>query len=102
LSGGQKQRIGIARALITKPALLILDEATSSLDAVSEDFISRAITKLQVSTTVVVVAHRLSTIRLADSLVYLEEGKLVAQANFSKLRELVPDFDKQATLMGIT
>jgi len=102
LSGGQKQRIGIARALVTKPALLILDEATSSLDAVSEDFISRAIKKLQASTTVVVVAHRLSTIRLADSLVYLEEGKLVAQANFSKLRELVPDFDKQATLMGIT
>jgi len=102
LSGGQKQRIGIARALVTKPALLIMDEATSSLDAVSEDFISRAITKLQTSTTVVVVAHRLSTIRLADSLVYLEEGKLVAQANFSKLRELVPDFDKQATLMGIT
>lgn len=102
LSGGQKQRIGIARALVTKPALLILDEATSSLDAVSEDFISRAITKLQASTTVVVVAHRLSTIRSADSLVYLEDGKLVAQANFSKLRELVPDFDKQATLMGIT
>ena len=102
LSGGQKQRIGIARALVTKPALLIMDEATSSLDAVSEDFISRAIKKLQASTTVVVVAHRLSTIRLADSLVYLEEGKLVAQANFSKLRELVPDFDKQATLMGIT
>jgi len=102
LSGGQKQRIGIARALVTKPALLILDEATSSLDAVSEDFISRAITKLQTSTTVVVVAHRLSTIRSADSLVYLEDGKLVAQANFSKLRELVPDFDKQATLMGIT
>ena len=101
LSGGQKQRIGIARALVTKPALLILDEATSSLDAVSEDFISRAITKLQVSTTVVVVAHRLSTIRLADSLVYLQDGKLVAQANFTKLRELVPDFDKQATLMGI-
>jgi len=102
LSGGQKQRIGIARALVTKPALLILDEATSSLDAVSEDFISRAITKLQASTTVVVVAHRLSTIRSADSLVYLEDGKLVAHANFSKLRELVPDFDKQATLMGIT
>lgn len=101
LSGGQKQRIGIARALVTKPALLILDEATSSLDAVSEDFISRAITKLQASTTVVVVAHRLSTIRLADSLVYLQDGKLVAQANFTKLRELVPDFDKQATLMGI-
>ncbi|NCU77617.1 MAG: ATP-binding cassette domain-containing protein [Synechococcaceae bacterium WB7_1C_051] len=101
LSGGQKQRIGIARALVTKPALLILDEATSSLDAVSEDFIGRAITKLQVSTTVVVVAHRLSTIRLADSLVYLEDGKLVAQANFTKLRELVPDFDKQAMLMGI-
>ena len=101
LSGGQKQRIGIARALVTKPALLILDEATSSLDAVSEDFISRAITKLQASTTVVVVAHRLSTIRLADSLVYLQDGKLVAQANFTNLRELVPDFDKQATLMGI-
>jgi ATP-binding cassette subfamily C protein len=101
LSGGQKQRIGIARALVTKPALLILDEATSSLDAVSEDFISRAITKLQATTTVVVVAHRLSTIRLADSLVYLQDGKLVAQANFTKLRELVPDFDKQATLMGI-
>lgn len=102
LSGGQKQRIGIARALVTKPALLILDEATSSLDAVSEDFISRAITKLQASTTVVVVAHRLSTIRSADSLVYLADGKLVAQANFSKLRELVPDFDRQASLMGIT
>ena len=102
LSGGQKQRIGIARALITKPALLILDEATSSLDAVSEDFINRAIVALHDSTTVIMVAHRLSTIRLADSLIYLEDGKLVAQANFEKLRDLVPNFDKQAAIMGIT
>ena len=81
---------------------MILDEATSSLDAVSEDFINRAIVSLHDSTTVIMVAHRLSTIRLADSLIYLEDGKLVAQANFEKLRELVPNFDKQAAIMGIT
>jgi ABC-type multidrug transport system fused ATPase/permease subunit len=101
LSGGQKQRIGIARALITTPSLLILDEATSSLDGVTESEITNSIVSLKGKTTLVVIAHRLSTIRNADVVLYFDKGMIVAQGTFEEVRALVPDFDKQAEIMGI-
>jgi ABC-type multidrug transport system fused ATPase/permease subunit len=101
ISGGQRQRIGIARALFTKPKLLVLDEATSALDGGTEESISRDIHKLKGSTTVVIIAHRLSTIREADLVLYMDKGVIVAQGTFEEVRNVVPDFDRQAKLMGL-
>jgi ABC-type multidrug transport system fused ATPase/permease subunit len=101
LSGGQKQRLGIARALITNPKLLVLDEATSALDGETEADITESIYKLKDSTTVIIIAHRLSTIVGADTVVYMEEGKVIAQGKFDQVRALAPNFDHQANLMGI-
>jgi ABC-type multidrug transport system fused ATPase/permease subunit len=101
ISGGQRQRLGIARAMFTKPRLLVLDEATSALDGETEANISEAINALKGSVTVVMIAHRLSTVRYTDLVVYLQEGKIVAQGSFEEVRTLVPDFDRQAQLMGL-
>jgi ABC-type multidrug transport system fused ATPase/permease subunit len=101
LSGGQKQRLGIARALFTKPRLLVLDEATSALDGETEASVSDAIQQLKGGVTVVLIAHRLSTVREADLLVYINNGNLVAMGSFQEVRDLVPDFDYQAGLMGL-
>lgn len=100
LSGGQRQRIGIARALFTRPLLLVLDEATSSLDGQTESDFSEAIKALKGQVTVVLIAHRLSTIRSADQVVYLSDGEIIARGNFEEVRSSVPDFDKQAELTG--
>jgi ABC-type multidrug transport system fused ATPase/permease subunit len=101
LSGGQRQRLGIARALFTKPKLLILDEATSSLDAETELAITNSILSLKGTMTIVVVAHRLSTIKNADKIYYLENGEIIAQGNFEEVRRLSKNFDNQAKLMGL-
>jgi ABC-type multidrug transport system fused ATPase/permease subunit len=101
LSGGQRQRLGIARALYTKPKLLVLDEATSSLDGQTELDISDAIFNLKGQVTVVTIAHRLSTVRNADIVIYLENGKILAQGTFNEVRGIVPNFDAQAKLMGL-
>jgi ATP-binding cassette, subfamily B, bacterial PglK len=101
LSGGQRQRLGIARALYTNPKLLILDEATSSLDGQTEADISDSINALKGEVTVVIVAHRLSTIRKADRVVYLENGRLIATGSVNEVRAQVPNFDTQAKLMGL-
>ncbi len=101
LSGGQRQRLGIARAVFTKPALLVLDEATSALDGETEANISEAILNLRGSTTVVMIAHRLSTVRDADMVVYMAEGSIVSTGTFEEVRRSVPDFDRQARLMGL-
>jgi ABC-type multidrug transport system fused ATPase/permease subunit len=82
ISGGQRQRLGIARAMFTRPHLLVLDEATSALDGETEASISEAIHELRGSTTVVMIAHRLSTVRNADMVVYLSEGKILAMGTF--------------------
>ena len=87
--------------MFTRPHLLVLDEATSSLDGETEASISEAIHTLRGSTTVVMIAHRLSTVRDADIVVYLSDGVVVATGTFDKVRSAVPDFDYQAKLMGL-
>jgi len=101
LSGGQRQRLGIARAMFTKPKLLVLDEATSALDAETEASISSAISELRGSTTIFMIAHRLSTVRNADLVVYLDAGIVAATGSFEEVRNAVPNFERQAKLMGL-
>jgi ABC-type multidrug transport system fused ATPase/permease subunit len=101
LSGGQRQRLGIARALFTRPRLLVLDEATSALDGETEELISNSIQMLRGKVTVVLVAHRLSTVRAADRIFYMEEGSIRASGTFDEVRAQIPNFDKQAKLMGL-
>jgi ABC-type multidrug transport system fused ATPase/permease subunit len=101
MSGGQRQRLGIARALFTSPKLLVLDEATSALDGTTEKAISDAISKLKGNVTVVMIAHRLSTARNADQVIYMSQGRVAAIGSFSEVREQIPDFDIQAKLMGL-
>ena len=101
LSGGQRQRLGIARALFTKPKLLVLDEATSSLDGQSESDITDSINDMRGEITVILIAHRLSTVKNADKVVYLESGKIVSIGSFEEVRRNVPNFEKQASLMGL-
>jgi len=101
ISGGQRQRLGIARAMFTRPHLLVLDEATSSLDGETEASVSEAIHAMKGSTTVVIIAHRLSTVRNVDQVVYLSNGKVLATGTFEEVRKAVPDFDHQAKIMGL-
>jgi ABC-type multidrug transport system fused ATPase/permease subunit len=100
LSGGQRQRLGIARALFTGPRMLVLDEATSALDSATEASISAAMRGLKGEVTVVLIAHRLSTVVDSDLILYLENGKLVKSGTFDEIRNSVPKFDEQAKLMG--
>jgi ABC-type multidrug transport system fused ATPase/permease subunit len=100
MSGGQAQRIGIARALFTNPKLLILDEATSSLDNETELDVSKSISQLKGKVTLVVIAHRLSTIRKADKVVYLDKGNLVIEGTFDEVRRAVPGFDVHSEVFG--
>jgi ABC-type multidrug transport system fused ATPase/permease subunit len=101
LSGGQRQRLGIARALFTRPKLLILDEATSSLDAETEQAITDTLRELEGKVTTITIAHRLATVRFVDQVAFLKNGKLIAQGTFEEVRESVPDFRRQAALLGL-
>jgi len=101
LSGGQKQRIALARALYFNPKIIVLDEATSSLDAETEFEISNAIKELKGEITVILIAHRLSTVRDADKVVYLENGRIISVGDFDFVRRNVVNFNKQANLMGL-
>jgi len=101
LSGGQRQRLGIARALLTKPKIVIFDEATSALDAETENRVSESILKLTGECTVIFIAHRLSVVRSADMIYYIDKGKIVNQGTFEELRLINADFNNQANFMGI-
>ena len=101
LSGGQRQRLGIARSMFTSPRLLVLDEATSSLDGGTEASVSKQIESLRGSITIIMIAHRLSTIKSADLVIYISEGKIAAMGSFDQVRAIVPEFDKQVQNSGI-
>jgi ATP-binding cassette subfamily C protein len=92
LSGGQRQRIGIARALYGAPEILVMDEATSALDASTEHEIGSAIKALSKQITLIVIAHRLSTVRDCDRLFFLKDGRLVDQGGYDELYARNEDF----------
>jgi ATP-binding cassette subfamily B protein len=87
LSGGQRQRIALGRALVNNPEILILDEATSQLDSETERFIQQAIIGLHKKLTIIIVAHRLSTVRFADTIYVLEKGRIVEHGSYAELLE---------------
>lgn len=101
ISGGQRQRIGIARAFLSKPKLIIMDEATSALDGETEQQINRNLKNLGSDVTIIISAHRLSTIVDSDLVIYMDNGSILAAGKFEEVRAQVPNFDAQANIMGI-
>ncbi len=101
LSGGQRQRLGLARALYTRPRLLVLDEATSALDAETEATIGQSIADLSGDVTVIIIAHRLATVRTSDQVAYIEAGRIDALGTFDEVRRATPALDRQARLLGL-
>ncbi|MDC0181919.1 ABC transporter ATP-binding protein/permease [Candidatus Thioglobus sp.] len=99
LSGGQRQRIGIARALYKKASVLVFDEATSALDNATEQSVMDAIEELSSNLTILLIAHRLSTVRRCDTIVELEQGQVVAQGTYEQLLECSPSFQRMARAM---
>ncbi|MEX1078659.1 MAG: ABC transporter ATP-binding protein [Homoserinimonas sp.] len=101
LSGGQRQRMGIARALYAQPLVLVMDEATSALDTATEAEVTTAIKGLRGAMTIIVVAHRLSTVQHSDQIFFMSAGKVAAQGTFEELVQSVPEFARQAGLAGL-
>lgn len=101
LSGGQRQRLGIARALYNDPLILVLDEATSALDTRTEADVAAAIHDLRGDVTVIAVAHRLSTIKDSELVLFMKDGTVTAQGTFEQVVAESPDFAAQAKLAGL-
>jgi len=99
LSGGQQQRLAIARALVKKAPILVMDEATSSLDAISENHIKSALQKLRGKMTQIIIAHRLSTIEDADKIIFLDQGEKIAEGTKDELLISCPAFKQMWELM---
>jgi ATP-binding cassette, subfamily B, bacterial PglK len=102
LSGGEIQRLGLARALYRDPKILFLDEATSALDAETEAEITKVLQELKKEMTVVLIAHRLSTVMGADKIIYLDSGRIVAEGTFQELKASVPNFARAVELMDLS
>jgi ABC-type multidrug transport system fused ATPase/permease subunit len=100
LSGGQIQRLGLARAFYEKPRLIVLDEATSALDAGAEALITKSLTNLGQDVTVIIIAHRLSTVQHSDVVFLLEDGRVTASGKFAHLRKTVPMVAEYVRLMS--
>ena len=100
ISGGQRQRLSIARALLTRPSILVLDEATSALDSETENELGDFLISLSGKITLIVIAHRLSTIMRMPRIIYMENGSLKAQGDFNSLRKINEDFNRQVELSG--
>ena len=98
LSGGQRQRVGIARALYRAPTLLVLDEATSAFDNETEFKVAQTMSALRGEVTLIVVAHRLSTVKDCDTIVLLEDGRVRSQGSFEGLRQTDPAFARLVAL----
>ncbi|MDX9802323.1 MAG: ABC transporter ATP-binding protein [Spirochaetia bacterium] len=96
LSGGQKQRLGIARALYTDPSVLVMDEATSALDGITESVVMEAIEKLTGSKTIIIIAHRLTTLIKADVIYMMEKGRVKAHGSYRQLMEQNKHFQKMS------
>ena len=94
LSGGQRQRLAIARAVLRDPAVLLLDEATSALDAESERSVQRALDKIMVGRTTLIIAHRLATVLRADRIIVMEEGRAIASGSHEQLLKSCPPLCK--------
>lgn len=94
LSGGQRQRIGIARALYHKPSILVLDEATSALDNLTENSVLEAVLNFGKNITILLVAHRLTTVKNCDNIFFFEKGKMIANGNFNELIKKNEQFKK--------
>ncbi len=101
ISGGQQQRLGIARALYTDPLIMVMDEATSSLDTATENRIVESLDSFAGEVTFITVAHRLATIRNYDQVCYLDEGRVLGQGTFDEVVQAVPAFRVQAELAGL-
>lgn len=102
LSQGQKQRLAIARALYRDPEIIILDEATSALDVQVEHEITDMLKSLSSSKTIIAIAHRLSTLKACNKLIYMKEGKIVDIGTFTQLSELYPEFENLVKLSSIS
>ena len=98
LSGGQRQIIGMIRALNLNPTFLVLDEASSAMDNETEDCVAKILSEIRGKCTVVLIAHRLSTVKNADVIHYISDGKIVSSGTFDYIRSKVPDFEKQIQL----
>jgi ABC-type multidrug transport system fused ATPase/permease subunit len=96
LSGGQRQRVGIARSLYHDPNILVMDEATSALDSVTEDAVMDAIHNLMHSKTIIIIAHRISTVRECDTICLIEKGRIIARGTYDELLEANPHFRAMA------
>ena len=100
LSGGQRQRIGIARALYKQASVLVFDEATSALDNATEQSVMDAIDGLDRELTILLIAHRLSTVRRCDTIVEIGEGRVIAQGTYEDLLETSASFKKMVRMIA--
>ncbi len=102
LSGGQKQRLSIARVFLKNPPILLLDEATSALDALSEKHVQEAMSRLMKDRTSIIVAHRLSTVKDADRIVVMKEGKIDSIGKHDELISSCPLYRELCSHQGLT